>query len=160
MASIARRLPRTSLLAAVPRVLPNPPLRFLQLTPKRNAANMTPVSTKNAMLPVGPYSQAMKTPHAIYVSGQLPASAGVLVTGSIGDKTAACINGLSAILEEAGSSLDKIVKVQVFLTDMKNFNAMNEVYASMLVHKPARTCVAVRELPKGVDIEIECIALP
>jgi len=76
------------------------------------------------------------------------------------DKTAACINALKAILEEAGSSLDKIVKCQVFLTDMENFAEMNETYEKMLTHKPARTCVAVKQLPKGVDIEIECIALP
>ncbi|KAG9238262.1 YjgF/Yer057p/UK114 family [Amylocarpus encephaloides] len=122
---------------------------------------MTPVLTKNAMPPVGPYSQAIKTSHAIYCSGQLPATAsGELVKGNMPNRTEACINALSAVLAEAGSSLEKIVKVQIFLTDMKDFTEMNEQYEKMIKHKPARSCVAVKELPKGVDIEIECIALP
>lgn len=78
----------------------------------------------------------------------------------MGDKTAACINALSAILKDGGSSLAKIVKVQVFLTDMADFQEMNKVYGSLITHSPARSCVAVKALPKGVDIEIECIALP
>lgn len=75
-------------------------------------------------------------------------------------KTAACLNALSAILITAGSSLDKIVKVQVFLTDMGDFAEMNREYERIIKHKPARSCVAVKELPKGVSIEIECVALP
>lgn len=75
-------------------------------------------------------------------------------------KTAACINALAAILEETGSSLDKIVKVQIFLTDMRDFEAVNEVYGQMITHKPARSCVQVAALPKGVDVEIECVAMP
>lgn len=113
------------------------------------------------MAPVGPYSQAIKTPHAIYCSGQLPADAqGNIVTGTMGERTAACLNALSAVLTEAGSSLDKIVKVQIFLTDMKDFGDMNAEYEKIIKHKPARSCVAVKQLPKGVDIEIECVALP
>ncbi|TVY48332.1 Protein mmf1, mitochondrial [Lachnellula occidentalis] len=122
---------------------------------------MTPILSKNAMPPVGPYSQAMKTPHAIYCSGQLPADAqGNLVEGSMGEKTAACLKALSAVLTEADSSLDRIVKVQIFLTDMKDFGEMNAEYEKWIKHKPARSCVAVRQLPKGVDVEIECIAMP
>jgi reactive intermediate/imine deaminase len=75
-------------------------------------------------------------------------------------RTEACIKALSAVLTEAGSSLDKIVKAQIFLTDMKDFAEMNVEYEKWIKHKPARSCVAVRQLPKGVDIEIECIALP
>lgn len=77
----------------------------------------------------------------------------------MGEKTAACIRSLQAILEEAGSSLDKVVKVQVFLTDMKDFAAMNDEYAKWFTTKPARSCVAVHQLPKGVNVEIECVAV-
>lgn len=126
-------------------------------------------------------SQAIKTPSAIYCSGQIPCdAAGKLIEGTIQDKTGACINNLKVVLEEAGSSLTKVVKVNVFLADMSNFavshprpseartkltepatlQSMNEEYARWFVHKPARSCVAVKELPKGVEVEIECIALP
>ncbi|KAL2269936.1 hypothetical protein VTJ83DRAFT_2120 [Remersonia thermophila] len=121
----------------------------------------TPVFTKNAAPPAGPYSQAIKTPNAIYCSGQIPCDAeGNLIEGTIQQKTAQCIANLKAVLEEAGSSLDKVVKVNAFLTDMANFADMNEEYAKWFTHKPARSCVAVKQLPKGVDVEIECIALP
>lgn len=75
-------------------------------------------------------------------------------------KTAACIKGLSGVLDEAGSSLDKIVKVQIFLTDMRDFAEMNAEYEKWITHKPARSCVAVKELPRGVAVEIDCVALP
>ncbi|KAL2128938.1 hypothetical protein VTI74DRAFT_8462 [Chaetomium olivicolor] len=121
----------------------------------------TPVFTTKAAPVAGPYSQAIKTPNAIYCSGQIPCTAeGNLVEGTIQEKTAACIGNLKAVLEEAGSSIEKVVKVNVFLTDMDNFASMNEEYAKWFVHKPARSCVAVKQLPKGVDVEIECIALP
>ncbi|KAH8593596.1 Endoribonuclease L-PSP-domain-containing protein [Bisporella sp. PMI_857] len=120
-----------------------------------------PVLSDKAMPPVGPYSQAFKTTHAIYCSGQLPAdSQGKLVEGSTQEKTAACLRALSAILTAAGSSLERIVKVQIFLTDMKEFADMNAEYEKWIKHRPARSCVAVKELPKGVNIEIECVALP
>lgn len=103
----------------------------------------------------------MKTPHAIYCSGQLPADAqGNIVEGSMAEKTKACLRALSAILEEAGSSIDKLVKVNIFLTDMEDFTEMNREYEKWIKHKPARSCVAVKQLPKGVNIEIEGIALP
>lgn len=148
----------------------------------RHSSSMQPIFTKEAMArmspslfllslalakstpAVGPYSQAIITSPGtslIFVSGQLPATAdGLLVLGSMQAKTAACINALAAILEEAGSSLDKIVKVQIFLTDMRDFEAVNEVYGQMITHKPARSCVQVAALPKGVDVEIECVAMP
>jgi len=75
-------------------------------------------------------------------------------------KTKLCLQALSAVLEEAGSSLDRIVKVQIFLVDMGDFHAMNEEYEKWIKHKPARSCVAVKGLPKGANIEIECVALP
>lgn len=106
-------------------------------------------------------SQAIKTEHAIYCSGQLPADAeGNLLKGSVAEKTAACLKALEAVLIEAGSSLKKIVKVQIFLTDMKDFQEMNTEYSKWIAHAPARSCVAVKELPKGVNLEIECVALP
>ena len=77
------------------------------------------------------------------------------------DRTRQCITSVKAILEAAGSSLDKAVRVGVFLTDMENFKDMNAEYAKWFGEtKPARTCVAVKQLPLGVDIEIECIAVP
>ncbi|KAK0122246.1 hypothetical protein ONS95_010497 [Cadophora gregata] len=134
--------------------------RALRTSSKR-LSDISPILTKNAMPPVGPYSQAIKTPHAIYCSGQLPAdSQGNLVEGTMGDRTAACLKALSAVLTEAGSSIDRIVKVQIFLTDMRDFGEMNGEYEKWIKHKPARSCVAVKQLPKGVDIEIECVALP
>lgn len=82
------------------------------------------------------------------------------MNGTIGEKTAACIANLKSVLGAAGSSISKIVKVNIFLTDMANFAEMNQEYERWMVHKPARSCVAVKQLPKGVDVEIECIALP
>lgn len=76
------------------------------------------------------------------------------------EKTRYCLKALSEVLYEAGSSLDRAVKVTVFLTDMKDFAEMNTEYAKWILHAPARSCVAVKELPKGADIEIECVALP
>ncbi len=107
-------------------------------------------------------SQAISTPHAIYVSGQLPAlPSGELPAGSIAYKASLCIANLSAILEAAGSDLSKVVKMTVFLTDMGNFAEMNGEYEKHFGEtKPARSCVAVKELPKGVLVEMECVALP
>ncbi|CRK28282.1 hypothetical protein BN1708_015171 [Verticillium longisporum] len=108
-----------------------------------------------------PLSQAIKTPFAIFLSGQIPATPdGALVTGSITDKTRQIIANLRAVLTEAGSSIDKVVKVKVFLADMAYFAEMNEEYAQWFTHKPARSCVAVRTLPLNVDVEMEAIALP
>jgi 2-iminobutanoate/2-iminopropanoate deaminase len=73
--------------------------------------------------------------------------------------TELCINNLSAVLQAAGSSIGKVVKVNVFLTSMESFAEMNSVYEKHFTHKPARSCVAVYQLPKGVPVEIECIAL-
>ncbi|KAK3170227.1 hypothetical protein OEA41_009614 [Lepraria neglecta] len=121
-----------------------------------------PIFTKDACPPAGPYSQAISTPHAIYVSGQLPALAdGSLPDGNIGYKASLCIQNLSAILKTAGSDLSKVVKMTVFLTDMKSFAEMNAEYEKHFGGtKPARSCVAVAQLPKGVEVEMECVALP
>ncbi|KAJ4424753.1 hypothetical protein N0V82_000472 [Gnomoniopsis sp. IMI 355080] len=122
---------------------------------------METIFTKDAPAALGPYSQAIKTPSAIYCSGQIPLDAeGNFVQGTIQEKTGACIKNLKAVLAAAGSGIEKVVKVNIFLADMDHFAAMNEEYAKWFTHKPARSCVAVKTLPKNVDVEIECIALP
>lgn len=124
------------------------------------SSEMTHVFTKDACPPAGPYSQAIKAAGQVWVAGQIPAdSSGKLVEGSIADKTKQCCENIKAILKEAGSDIGKVVKAGVFLSDMKHFAEMNGVYEQYFTHKPARTCVAVRELPKGVDVEIEAIAI-
>ncbi|KAK5322878.1 hypothetical protein LTR70_003665 [Exophiala xenobiotica] len=118
------------------------------------------VSTKTGPPPAAPYSQAIKAASQIWVSGQLPAdNTGKLIEGSIADKTRACCANIKAILEAGGSEIGKVVRVGVFLDDMAHFKEMNEEYAKWFEHKPARTCVAVKELPFGVPVEIEAVAL-
>jgi len=108
-------------------------------------------------------SQAIATPSTIYCSGQIPCTpSGEILTlpaSTISQMTELCIKNLPAILTAAGSSIAKVVKVNVFLTTMDNFVEMNATYEKFFTHKPARSCVAVYQLPKGVPIEIECIAL-
>ncbi|USP76219.1 hypothetical protein yc1106_03493 [Curvularia clavata] len=117
------------------------------------------VSTANACPPAGPYSQAIIAGPSIFVSGQIPADTkGNLIEGSIADKTKMCCENIKGILTEAGVGLDKVVKVNVFLDDMAHFAEMNSVFEKYFAHKPARSCVAVKQLPKGVPVEIECIA--
>ncbi|KAK4941179.1 hypothetical protein LTR10_018852 [Elasticomyces elasticus] len=124
------------------------------------SSGLTPVFSKDACPPAGPYSQAIKAAGQVFVAGQIPAdSNGQLVTGSIAEKTEQCCKNLEAILKAAGSEISKVVKCGVFLSDMKHFAEMNGEYEKWFTHKPARTCVAVRELPKGVDVEIEAIAI-
>ncbi|KAL8735391.1 MAG: hypothetical protein Q9166_000936 [cf. Caloplaca sp. 2 TL-2023] len=123
------------------------------------------IETKDACPVAGPYSQALLTPHALYVSGQLPAlPSGELPDGSMAYKTSLCIANLKAILAAAGSDISRVAKTTVFLTDMKNFAEVNGEYEKHFgvngAPKPARSCVAVHQLPKGVEVEIECVALP
>ncbi|RKF55222.1 2-iminobutanoate/2-iminopropanoate deaminase [Erysiphe neolycopersici] len=126
-------------------------------------ADLTSIYTENAAYPAGPYSQAIKTQNTIYCSGQIPCDAnGTLLTlsnSSITAMTELCIKNLAAILAAAGSGIERVVKVNVFLTSMDYFAEMNTTYEKWFTHKPARSCVAVKELPKGVPVEIECIAL-
>ncbi|KEY74106.1 hypothetical protein S40285_03274 [Stachybotrys chlorohalonatus IBT 40285] len=124
-------------------------------------SDQTIVFTKDAPFPLGPYSQAIKTPTAVYCSGQIPLTAeGTLIEGTIPEKTRLCCQNLEAVLKEAGSSIQKVVKVTIFLSDMGHFADMNSEYEKWFSHKPARSCVAVKTLPKNVDVEIEAIALP
>ncbi|KAI1915553.1 hypothetical protein LOZ58_004687 [Ophidiomyces ophidiicola] len=123
-------------------------------------ADMSKVFTQDACPPAGPYSQAIKANGQVFVSGQIPANnKGELIEGSIAEKTDLCCKNVVAVLTAAGSSIDKVVKVNVFLVDMGDFAEMNGVFEKYFAHKPARSCVAVHQLPKGVPVEIECIAL-
>lgn len=105
-------------------------------------------------------SHAAKVPGLIFLSGQIPADAtGTVVEGGIREHTAQCINNLGNVLESAGSSWEKVVKVNIYLKNMDDFGAMNEVYEKLLPNpKPARTCIQAAKLPMDVDIEIEAIA--
>jgi len=127
-------------------------------------ADFKPVFTKDAAAPAGPYSQAIITSHAIYCAGQIPCKAnGEVLTRpeyNIGQMTELCIQNIEAVLKAAGSSLSKVVKVNIFLTSMDYFAEMNLTYEKFFTGKPARSCVAVYQLPKGVPVEMECIALP
>jgi len=119
------------------------------------------ISTEKAFPVAGPYSQAVRAGPYIFVSGQIPGTPlGDIVTGDIKAKTAACCDNIKAVLAAAGSSLDRVVKTTVFLRDMAFFPDMNATYETYFPHRPARSCVAVVGLPKGVPVEIECIALP
>ncbi|CDR43738.1 CYFA0S12e03774g1_1 [Cyberlindnera fabianii] len=131
------------------------------LSISRNMSTITPVATKNAPPAAASYSQAIKVNGFIYVSGQVPLTPeGKAVEGKFPERADRVIQNVKAILEEANSGLNKIVKINVFLTDMAKFAEFNTVYAKYFnEHKPARSCVAVRELPLGVDVEMEAVAV-
>ena len=118
--------------------------------------------TDKAPAAVGPYSQATEVNGFIFTSGQIPLipETGELVSEDIKKATARSLDNIEAILEEAGSSLEKVLKVNIFLDDINDFAAVNEVYAEYFTeHKPARSCVEVANLPKKALIEIEAIAV-
>lgn len=121
---------------------------------------MEKVYTKNAPDAIGPYSQAVKAGGFVFTSGQIainPAKGDVVET-DIKGQTKQIMENLKAVLEAAGSSLDKAVKTVCFLADMSDFAAFNAIYGEYFTGKPARSCVAVKELPKGVLAEVEVIA--
>ena len=121
----------------------------------------TRVSTESAPAALGPYSQAIILDSMVYASGQiaLDPATGQLVEGDVQAQTHQVLQNLTAVLGAAGSSLANVVKTTVFLTDMGNFTAMNEIYATYFGDiPPARSTVAVAELPKGAQVEIEAIA--
>lgn len=122
---------------------------------------MKSVSTTNAPAAIGPYAQGIIVNNMFYSSGQIPlTAAGELVEGDIEVQTHQVFENLKAVLAAAGSSLDQVVKTTVFMKDMNDFVAMNEVYASHFgEHKPARSAIEVARLPKDVKVEIEVIAL-
>ena len=118
------------------------------------------VSSKNAPAAIGPYSQAIVCGDMLFTSGQIPLDpeTGAVVGTEIEEQTERVMQNLSAVLTEAGTSFENAVKTTCFLSDMKNFAKFNEVYAKYFTTCPARSCVAVRELPKGVLVEVEVIA--
>ena len=121
---------------------------------------MEKIYTKNAPDAIGPYSQAVKCGNMLFTSGQIainPTSSQVEANDIVGQTEQVCKN-ISAVLEAAGTSFDKVVKTTCFLADMADFGAFNEVYAKYFVSKPARSCVAVKTLPKNVLVEVEVIA--
>ena len=120
---------------------------------------MNVLETAKAPAAIGPYSQGFEVNGMIYTSGQIPvdASTGTVPKDIIAQTEQSCRN-VGAILEAAGSSFDKVFKTTCFLSDMDDFAAFNSVYEKFFVSKPARSCVAVKALPKGVLCEIEAIA--
>lgn len=122
---------------------------------------MKAISTNNAPAAIGPYSQAIEANGFIYASGQLPIdpSTGSFPEGGIKEQTRQSILNAQSILKEAGADLSNVVKTTVLLSDIADFAAMNEVYASFFnAPYPARSAFAVRDLPKGALVEIEMIA--
>lgn len=119
------------------------------------------VKTEQAPQAIGPYSQAVKVNGVVYTSGQIPLTlAGEVVSGGIEAQTNQVLQNLSKVLEEAGSSLQQVIKTTVFIQDMNEFGALNTIYEEHFgEHKPARSTVEVARLPKDVRVEIEAIAL-
>ena len=121
---------------------------------------MEKIYTKNAPEAIGPYSQAVKAGDMVYTSGQIaidPAVGDVVAEG-IEAQTEQVMKNLDAVLKAAGSSMENAIKTTCFLADMNDFAAFNEVYAKYFTQKPARSCVAVKSLPKNVLVEVEVIA--
>ena len=118
------------------------------------------ISTDNAPKAIGPYSQAIVVDGTVYTSGQIainPATNAVEAT-TIEEQTHQVCKNLTAVLEASGSGMDKVVKTVCFLADMGDFATFNEIYAQYFISRPARSCVAVKTLPKNVLVEIDCIA--
>jgi len=123
---------------------------------------MESIQTDRAPQAIGPYSQAIKANGFIFASGQIPLDPATMqiVEGGIQEQTERVLDNLKAVLEAAGSSLDRVVKTTVYLADMNEFAAMNEIYAKYFgATKPARATVQVARLPRDVKVEIDVVAL-
>ena len=118
------------------------------------------VHTEKAPAAIGPYSQAIVAGNLVFTSGQIPLNpeTGLLEGSNITEQTHRVCQNLQAVLEAAGASLQSAVKTVCFLRDMADFAAFNEVYAQYFTEKPARSCVAVKDLPKGALVEVEVVA--
>lgn len=121
----------------------------------------TVIATPNAPAAIGPYSQAIVCGNMLYTSGQIPLdpATGAVVGDNIRTQAEQVMKNLSAVLAAAGTSFENAVKTTCFLADMADFAVFNEVYAANFTSNPARSCVAVKSLPKGVLVEVEVIAL-
>lgn len=120
---------------------------------------MEKVVTSNAPAAIGPYSQAMKVGNLVFCSGQIPVDPATgAVASTVEEQAEQSCKNVKALVEAAGSSMEKVVKTTCFLSDISDFAAFNEVYAKYFVSNPARSCVAVKDIPKGVKCEIEAIA--
>lgn len=121
---------------------------------------MNIIATDKAPGAIGPYSQGYEVNGVIYTSGQIPVdpATGAVPEGIAAQAEQSCKN-VGAILEAAGSGYDKVIKTTCFLAEIADFAAFNEVYAKYFISKPARSCVAVKDLPKGVLCEVEAIAV-
>ena len=122
------------------------------------------INTKNAPAPIGPYNQAIKIDNMLFISGQVamdPGNNNELIKSSVNDETHQVMKNLSAILEEAGMDFTNVVKTTIYLSDMSYFNEVNTIYGSYLKEgdEPARETVAVKTLPKEVNVEISMIAI-
>jgi len=123
---------------------------------------METVSTENAPGAIGPYSQAVKTGNLVFCSGQIPIDPATneFVSDDVAEQTEQVLKNLSAVLNAAGTELNKVVKTTVFLADMNDFAAMNEIYGQFFdTNKPARATVQAARLPRDARVEIECIAV-
>jgi len=122
---------------------------------------MQKINTSKAPAAIGPYSQGLIVNGVLYSSGQIPLDpvTGEVVEGGIQEQTLQVMKNIKAILEEAKTTFENVIKTTCFLTDMSHFSAFNEIYAEYFTSKPARSCVAVKELPKGVLVEVEVIAV-
>lgn len=119
------------------------------------------ISTDKAPAAIGPYSQGKIYGDLVFLSGQIPLDpkSGEVAASDIAGQTACVLANVESLLEEAGSSFDNVIKTTCFLADMADFAEFNRLYAERFVSKPARSCVAVKALPKGVLVEIELIAV-
>ena len=121
---------------------------------------MKPISTPNAPAAIGPYSQGMILGNMVFSSGQIPVipATGEIVGPTIEEQAEQSCKNVGAVLAAGGSGFDKVVKTTCFLADMGDFAAFNKVYERYFISKPARSCVAVKTLPKGVLCEVEAVA--
>lgn len=122
---------------------------------------MKTIHTEKAPAAVGPYSQAIRTRGTVYLSGQIAIdpAAGKIVATTIEEQAEQCCRNIEAVLAAAETDMERVVKTTCFLADIADFKAFNEVYAKHFVSKPARSCVAVKDLPAGALCEIEAIAI-
>ena len=126
-------------------------------------SSQIPIKTDSAPDPVGPYNQAIKAGNFIYCSGQIainPNTNKIDFLGDIKVETTQVLNNLKAVLTASGASLEDVIKTTIFLTDLNNFQIVNEIHSEFFQNEPspARACVEVSSLPKGVLIEIDCVA--